>query len=228
MSAALWDPFSWAGSRTAPEASTTASTRSPALWCWRPSSRWPACRRRAAGLRLSVRRRPPRNSPPTLQQEHSEFRRPTTPSAATRRSDFPPDGQTIECSDFGCCQPLKPSDLGIDLRHDLPRYSCCLLCWRSISKGNGADQGQERVTQSGGIAQHVALRFAMDVHQHGFDRCQLSRHCLRLRGEIVLAAFRSPGQHRKPVLQPADTIDCRVDLAERGSQFPQQLELLAV
>src|SRR3984893_14778123 len=60
------------------------------------------------------------------------------------------------------------------------------------------------------------MRLAIDIDQYGFDRRQLFRRCLCLRGETMFVAFRSPGQHRKPVLEPADTIDRRVDLAQRG------------
>jgi hypothetical protein len=79
--------------------------------------------------------------------------------------------------------PISASTLADNLR----RYSCCLLSWRGISDGDGADQAHERVIQSCGIAQHVAIRLAMDVHQNRFDGRQLCRRCLCLRREFVFA-----------------------------------------
>jgi sigma-70-like protein len=65
----------------------------------------------------------------------------TASSAASRRLDLPNEGQAIDLSNFGCGQLLELGDLGIDPRHDLPRYSHCRLRWHGIRDGNGADQG---------------------------------------------------------------------------------------
>ena len=65
----------------------------------------------------------------------------TASSAAARRLDLLNEGQAIDRSDLGCGQLLELVDLGIDPRHDFPRYSHCRLRWRGIRDGNGADQG---------------------------------------------------------------------------------------
>src|SRR5215471_19031424 len=84
--------------------------------------------------------------------------RPPVPSAATRGFDLAPERQTIDRGDFACGEPLELADLGIDASHDLLRYGCCRLRRGGIGHGNLADQGQERVVQSCGVAQHVASR----------------------------------------------------------------------
>src|SRR6516225_11859571 len=115
-----------------------------------------------------------------------------TPSGVTRRRDLPLDDRAIDRSDLGRGQPLELADLAIDPRHSLPRYSRRRLGWRSIRDRNGADQGQERIIQSRGIAQHVAIRLAMDVHQYGFERRQLFGHCLALVATSCLSSSDPP------------------------------------
>src|SRR6266481_2782811 len=79
-------------------------------------------------------------------------RRPTAPSADTRRLDLPLQGQAIDLSNFGCGQPLELADLGIDPRHDLPRYSCCRLRWRGVRQ----DRKSTRLNSS-----HSSISYAV-------------------------------------------------------------------
>src|SRR6516165_11704203 len=91
------------------------------------------------------------------------------PSAAARRLGLAREGQAIDRSNFGCGQPLELADLGLDARHDLPRYGDCRLGRSAIGNVDSGDQVLKRVVQPCRIAQYVALRLAMDVHQYGFD-----------------------------------------------------------
>jgi hypothetical protein len=101
--------------------------------------------------RLSASRAVDRVRSDVHRSRHPPRYEPTAHAAATRRLDFPPEGQAVDRSDFGCSQSFEFVHLGIDTRHDFFRPSCYRLRRRGIGQANPAVQGQERVIETAGL-----------------------------------------------------------------------------